>query len=200
MIIFCLLWIPVFYFFRRSICSRESSMPVWALLLGSVAAVTGYFYSAIINPGGFGLFRWISGFVDYVSLPVLLPLIVCFILVRFRLFPANMDYSGFILLWLIPGAVFRSINWSTPAFLIILVLVPVLWTVQAEGISFFVKIIIKYSRWYLTVPLVLCIVIIPVLATSCWWLFYCQQSLYGFLFLFICLIPAALSLVLCRSR
>ncbi|MDR0731669.1 MAG: hypothetical protein LBF63_08370, partial [Treponema sp.] len=63
MSLFCLLWLPLFYLFWRSVSPAGESGygGVWALLLGSVAAIFQFFYGAFIQAGGFGLSRWLSG-------------------------------------------------------------------------------------------------------------------------------------------
>ena len=189
MAFFCLLWIPLFYLFRRSLVSVENDGIVWALPLGIVNTVLQYNIGALISPGGFGLFRWFSGFIDIVCLPALIPLVVCLLLVALRALPSNVDITGFILLWLIPLTALRSVQWFRPGIPDMLVSVPLLWTALAAGIPVFIGCAKKISRWYVVIPCALGIALLPPLAATSWWLFYCQQKLYGFLFLTAALIP-----------
>jgi len=193
---FCLLWIPLFYFFRRSLISAERDGITWALPLGFAAGALQYFIGDLISPGEFGFFRWLSGFADIVCLPVLIPLGVCLLLIALKALPAGVDITGFILLWLIPHAALRSINWSSPGIPVMLVLVPVLWTALAAGIPFFITCAGRYRRWYVTVPSALGITVLPVAAATSWWAFYGHQPLIGYLCLFVSLIPVTVWVVI----
>ncbi|MDR2479491.1 MAG: hypothetical protein LBD48_09290 [Treponema sp.] len=193
---FCLLWIPLFYLFRRSISPGEAGGGVWALLLGSVTAVFQFFLGSLVTPGGFGLSRWMSGFVDIVSLPVLAPLIVYFLFILFRVFSGTADFANFALLWLIPSAAFRAISWSPLGAPVLLVLAPLLWTALAAGIPFFINCIIGHTRWYVIFPAGLCIVALPFAAATAWWAFFSQRTMLGFLLLALSLIPAVVSVTL----
>jgi hypothetical protein len=196
MSLFCLLWTPLFYFFRRSVHEEESGAGgVWALLLGSVTAVFQFFLGALVSPGGFGFSRWISGFVDIVSLPVLIPLAVYLLFVIFRVFTGTADFANFTLLWLIPGGALRAVSWSALNDPILLVLIPVLWTAIAVGIPFFINLIAG-GRLPVIISAALAILAIPVLAAASYWAFFSQRTMLGFLLLFVTLIPAGVSIVL----
>ena len=197
--IFCLLWVPLFYLARRPVSSGEGGKGILILLMGSVVVFLHSLTGDFVPPGGFGLSRWMSGFVDFIVLPVLFPFAVSLLLVRLRVFPPHIDHSGFILLWLIPMAVFRSIEWNSyPVFM---VLVPLLWTALAAGIPFFTNLMIKHSRKYIiAVLLAICLLALPFAAATCWWAFYCQLTLPGFLFLGVSLLPLIISLIVDFSR
>ncbi|MDR0315965.1 MAG: hypothetical protein LBH97_03590, partial [Treponema sp.] len=197
MSLFCLLWVPLFYLFRRSISCGESGGGVWALLLGSITAIFQFLLGSLVSPGGFGFSRWVSSFVDIVSLPVLVPLAVYLLLIVFRLFSGHSDFSGFILLWLVPGAALRSIGWSAMGSPLLLVLPPLLWTALATGIPLFVKyIFIHHTRWYTVVLSGLAILALPFAAATCWWAFFAQRTFLGILFLILSLLPMVISIVL----
>jgi hypothetical protein len=152
-----------------------------------------------VSPGGFGLTRWMSGFVDLIVLPVLFPFAVSLLLARLRVFPPRIDHTGAILLWLIPTAISRSVEWNSyPVFM---VLVPLLWTALAVGIPFFTNLMVKHSRKYI-IPILLapCLLALPFAAATCWWAFYCQLTLPGFVFLGVSLLPALISLIVGFSR
>jgi hypothetical protein len=196
MSLFCLLWMPLFYLFRRSITGGEGSAgSVFALLLGSIAAIFQFFFGSLVSPGGFGLSRWISGFVDIVSLPALVPLIVCLFCAIFRVFAGTPDFVNFTLLWLIPAAALRTLSWNSRNDPILLVLAPLLWTAIALGIPFFMNIIGSRGRLPVIIPAVLAILAIPVLAAAVYWAFFSQKTVLGFCLFFITLAPMVVSVV-----
>jgi hypothetical protein len=195
MSLFCFLWMPLFYLFKRSASVGEGgSGAVLALLLGSVAAIFQFFLGSLVNPGGFGLSRWVSGFVDIVSLPVLIPLLIYLALIVFRLLSGTPDFANFTLLWLIPAAALRSVSWSALNDPILLVMVPLLWTAIAVGIPFFVNIAAS-GRLPVIVLAAFAILAIPLLAATAYWAFFSQQSALGFCLFFITLAPAVVSIV-----
>ncbi|MDR3192213.1 MAG: hypothetical protein LBT87_04020 [Treponema sp.] len=194
MSLFCLLWTPLFYLFRRSIFSSQEagSGGIWALLLGSLVALLHFFLGALINPGGFGLSRWLSGCVDIVVLPALLPLPVYFVLTRFRMVSGKADFTNFALLWLIPGGALRAVSWSAQRDPILLVLVPLLWTALAAGIPFCAGLIFRRRpRFPLPLP-VLAALGLPFLAATVYWAFFYQKLVLGYSLLIITVIPAGL--------
>jgi len=200
MSVFCLLWVPVFYFFRRSISGGKAGMGWWALGLGCAAVLVRYLTGPFITPTGFGLSCWLNGFIDIVSLPVLVPIIVCVLLTALRLFPSDVDIDGFTFLWLVPFTFYYSVDRSLLYSPVMLVLVPLLWTTQVLGISFFIGCMYKYPRWYVIIPSIPAALSLPLTAATSWWAFYSQQTQAGCLFLFISLIPALISLIYESSR
>ncbi|MDR1278242.1 MAG: hypothetical protein LBK02_05785 [Treponema sp.] len=195
MSLFCFLWTPFFYLFRRSITGGEGGAgAVMALLLGSVVALFQFFLGSLVNPGGFGFSRWVSGFVDIVSLPVLVPLAVCLLFILFRVFAGTPDFVNFTLLWFIPAAALRSLSWSAQNDPILLVLVPLLWTAIAVGIPFFINIIAS-GRLPVIISAAFAILAIPLLAATSYWAFFSQKTALGFCLFFITLVPAAFSIV-----
>ncbi|MDR0323838.1 MAG: hypothetical protein LBI12_05255 [Treponema sp.] len=191
---FCLLWVPLFYLLRRSFANAGSSGSIWALLLGSITAIIQFFLGDLVSPGGFGLSRWLFGFIDIVSLPVLVPLLVCFLMLLFRGFSGEADFANFALLWLIPVAALRALSWSSQYEPVLLVAVPMLWTALAVGISFFIHWMTKNFRWYTVILTILCVLLLPVTAASSYWAFFSQQTALGFLLFFLTHIPLGFSL------
>ncbi|MDR0449845.1 MAG: hypothetical protein LBH26_01095 [Treponema sp.] len=189
MSLFCLLWTPFFYLFRRSLFPGEAgSGGIWALLLGSLVALLQFFLGALVNPGGFGLSRWLSGCVDIVVLPALLPLLVYFLLISFRLVSGKADFINFSLLWLIPGGALRAVSWSAQRDPILLMLVPLLWTSLAVGFPFCVSLIFRYRRRLL--PLfILAALSLPFLAATVYWAFFYQKLVLGYFLLLAALVP-----------
>ncbi|MDR1588350.1 MAG: hypothetical protein LBS57_12925 [Treponema sp.] len=196
MSLFCLLYVPLFYLFRRSVSPTEGGGGVWALLLGSIVAIFQFFLGYMVTPGGFGLSRWMSGFVDIVSLPALIPILVYLVFIFFKVFPDGADFTNFALLWLIPIAALRALSWSSLGDPILLVLVPLLWTAIAAGIPFFIGIITGSSRWYIVVPSTLCILGLPLAAATSYWALFSQRALIGFLLFFVTIVPMTVSLTL----
>ena len=187
---------PLFYLFWRSISETNSSTGgVWALIMGSIVALVQFFLGALVESGGFGLSRWVSGFVDIVTLPALAPLVVYFFLVLFKIVSGTIDFANFALLWLIPGAAIRAVSWSSQTDPILLVLVPVLWTAIAVGIPFFIKIIMN-GRILAVIPSALGILAAPFAASCSYWAFFSQKSSLGFLFLFAAAAPMLASMIL----
>lgn len=200
MSLFCLLWLPLFYLFWHSVTGNANSAGgVWALLAGSIVALFQFFFGPLIDPGGFGLWRWLSGFVDIVSVPVLLPLLIYLILVCAKIITGKIDFTNFALLWLIPVAAVRVVSWSSLADPILLVLVPVLWTAIAVGIPFFIGFC-EDGRLYVIIPAVLGAAALPFLASCSYWTFYAQKTLFGFLFLAAAAAPMLISVILSFRR
>jgi hypothetical protein len=189
MSLFCFLWVPVFYLFSRSLSENtEIEGGVSALLLGSLTAVARFFLGSFINPGGFGLSRWFSGFVDIVCLPVLLPLAVYLLFIIFRVFSTLHGFLPFTLLWLIPVAAIRAVGWTIQRDPLHLVLTPLLWTALAVGIPFFIDLMLNRHPWVI-VPASLGILVLPFLSATVYWAFYSQRIMMGFFLLLLTLGP-----------
>jgi len=199
---FCLLWVPFFYFFRRSLVGAGSSSGgVWALILGSITAIIQFFLGDLVNnPGGFGYSRMLFGFIDIVSLTVLIPLFVYFLMVVFRGFSGEVDFANFALLWMIPVAALRSLSWSSTNDPILLILVPLLWTALAAGIPFFVNWLMDNFSVLKVIISVVCVLILPFTAAAAYWAFFSQQTLLGYLLLAVTNIPLGFSIYLDISR
>jgi hypothetical protein len=193
---FCLLWVPLFYLFRRSISNKSSQGGAWALILGSVMAAVQYFAGDFINPGGFGFYRWLSGFVDIICAPVLAPLVIYIALLLLGSFSEGGDFGNFALLWLIPSAVLRSVSWSAEGGPLLLVAAPLLWTALAVGISFFINVITEHNNIVVTGLSVIGILALPAAASGAYWAFFSQQTRLGFLLFFAAQIPLIISVVM----
>lgn len=196
---FCLLWIPAFYFFRRSFTGVKTGKKRWVLLLGCAAVLARYFTGPLVTAGGLGLSRWLSGFIDIISLPVIIPLLAALLLVKVKAFPNSLDYAGFTLLWLVPFGAYFSMDRSLLYSPLMLVLAPLLWTAQALGISFFIGCIFKYRRWYAAILLILSAAAIPLIASTAWWAFYSQQTPAGCVSFILSLVPALVSIIVDRK-
>ncbi|MDR2159868.1 MAG: hypothetical protein LBP23_07355 [Treponema sp.] len=200
MSLFCFLWTPLFYLFWRSVNPGETgSGGIWALLLGSVTGIFQFFLGSFVNPGGFGFSRWLSGFVDIVSLPVLLPLAVHFLFIVLKVLSGTADFAGFALLWTIPLAAIRAVSWSSVNDPILLVLVPLLWTSIAVGIPFFIHLIIN-GRTRTILLSILGILALPALAATVYWAFFSQRLFPGFGLLALTFIPLLVSAARSMAR
>ena len=167
---------------------------MWALLLGSITAIMQFFLGYIVSPGGFGFSRWLFGFIDIVSLPVLIPLVLCALMFFFRGFSGNANFANFTLLWIIPVGALRAISWSPSGDVILLIAVPLLWTALAVGIPFFINWMADSFRWYIAAASILCMLLLPALAAASYWAFFSQHTLLGFVLFFAANIPLGLSL------
>jgi len=195
MTFFCLLWVPLFFLFRRSLVGAgNTSGSVWALLLGSITAIVQFLLGYIFSPGGFGFSRWLFGFFEIVSMPVLLPFIAYFIMYMFGGF-SDADFANFTLLWLIPVGALRALSWSSMNDPILLVMTPLLWTAIAVGISYLIIWMTNSYNPFISILAVLCMILLPVAASTAYWAFFSQQTLLGFLLLLAAHVPFGLSFV-----
>ena len=192
--IFGLLWVLLVYSLWRSIPGNANTGGGWAFILGILAAAGHFFLESVIDPGGFQFSRWMSGFTIIV-LPVLIPLLVYFLFSFFGFIKEGQNYAGFALAWIIPGAIFNAIRWSSFSDPILLILIPVLWTSIAIGVSFFIKLI-NPRNIILTILVSLGILAIPITSTSSYWAFFSHKTQNGTILLIISVIPMIVSVIL----
>jgi hypothetical protein len=191
---FCLLWVPLFYLFRRSLAGGGgTSGSVWALLLGCITAIIQYLLGYIFTPGGFGFSRWLFGFFEVVSMPVILPYIAFFVMYMFGGFSSDIDFSDFTLLWLIPVGALKALTWSSLNDPILLVMTPLLWTALAVGISFLIQWVTNSYNTLITALAIFCMVLLPIVATAAYWAFFSQHLLPGFILLAAAHVPFGFS-------
>jgi hypothetical protein len=197
MSLFCFLWPPLFYLFWRSLSPVKEAVAggVWALILGSLAALFQFFFGALLAPGGFGFSRWLSGCVDLVTLPVLFPLLVYLVMAGFKMVRGAVDFTGFALLWIIPMGALRAISWSPQRDPVLLVLTPLLWTGLAGGIPFLAATVTR-GPLALRILSALGALALPLLAATVYWFFFRQEPDFGFPLLVLALAPLAASCVL----
>ncbi|MCL2801950.1 MAG: hypothetical protein FWD28_09365 [Treponema sp.] len=177
----------------------NSTGSVWALLLGSIAAILQFFLGDLISsPGGFGISRWLYGFVDLIALPVIIPMLVCLLMYLFRGFSGDADFANFALLWLIPVGALRALGWSSFSNPLLLIAVPLLWTALAAGISYFINILTNASGPPAAILSVFCMILLPITAALTYWAFFSQFTLLGFVLLAVTHIPVVLSFTLNR--
>ena len=195
MSLFCILFLPFFYLFWRTVTGNSAvTGGVWALLAGTVAALIQFFAGDLVAASGFGFSRWLGSCVDIIAIPALIPLLVYLLLFCFKIFTGTPGFTNFTLLWLIPGAAIRAVG-NSPNDPVFLVLVPVLWIAIAVGIPFFINIILN-SRVFIIVLSSLAILIIPFAAASAYWAFYSQKLTLGIIFLVVITIPMLASMIM----
>jgi hypothetical protein len=195
MSLFCFLWPPLFYLWWRSYNEEAAeSGGVWALVLGSIAALTQFFLGSLISPGGFGFSRWVSACIDIVAVPAALPFVICFLLALLRIIPAESSFTTHAFLWLIPVAALRALSWSAGNDPILLIAVPVLWTAIVVGMGWFISFI--QSGWSagIVVPSAFAAIALPLVGATSYWAFFCQYTVLGFTLFFAALVPAGICL------
>ena len=192
---FCFLWIPIFELFWLSLTphKRRGTGGVLAFFLGTLSALVQYFNGPFIKTGGFGFIRWVSALVDYVGLPVGLPLLTYGALCLLRIISSTEDMTNFSLLWLIPEAALCSISWSTQQNPLRLLLVPLLWTASSVAIPFFIGL---YQE-SMSRKGILALIAIPIhfgAAVTAYWAFFIHSHSLGYGLLLPALIPALATL------
>ena len=185
----------MFYLFWRSL-SDETALEggTWALLLGTIIAFFRFFLGTFVDPGGFGLERWISACIDIIALPVALPYIICVIFALFRIISAQSNFTNYAFLWLIPVAAVRALGWSSQNNPILLMGVPVLWTAVALGMGLFIRF--AQNGWGLIlIPAILGALALPLVGATAYWALFAQHTLLGIGLLAVCCIPMVVSIV-----
>jgi hypothetical protein len=195
MSLFCFLWMPLFYLFWSALAPKRNTGlgGIWALLLGSLLGLGLFFFGPLVEPGGFDLSRWISGFVDLVSVPVLLPLLLYGLLCCFGISRTWVNAANFALLWLIPDLAIHTVSWSIQNQPFLLVLVPLLRTALAVGIPFLGSLMTTRNPG-LILAAILGIIGLPLAGTTSYWTFFCQNPVLGYVFFGITVIPLGVAI------
>ena len=197
MSLFCLLWIPLFYLFWCSLADNDTGAgEAWALTGGILIASIQFFWGPFVEPGGFDFHRWLSACIDIVVFPAILPFLAYFLLTKSKIIKNPVNLTGFTLLWLTPGAVFRSFFWSSLNDPILLIIVPILWTAIAVGVPFFIKLIQK-GRNSVIVLSSLGILVLPFAAASSYWALFSHKTYLGFSLFFAAAAPMLVYVTLC---
>ena len=191
----------MFYRFWRSMRGANTPGGVLALVGGSIAVLVQFLAGPLLDPGGFGLSRWVSGVVDVVVLPAIVPIVVYTLLVCLKITGEGVDFAGFTLLWLIPSSVIQalSLSWGAESNPLFLVLIPILYTAIAVGISFFIELMASGNPFVIALSS-LAILVIPFAAATSYWAFFSHQVLIGFLTLFVAATPMLTATVLSFLR
>ena len=186
MIFFSIFWIPVLYLFVEALQQpqdREKKGLVLSILGGSFVGVFTFFIPRLVPESSFGFLRWLHGFIDVVAFPVLLPLSVRYALqIRYK-HQGYIEINQFILIWLIPVALVKSIHWNMHKDGILLVLTPLLWGALSIGIP---RLLQKAEEelGFLSFLAYASAVLLPLVATTAYWAWFSK--------LYIVAVPAAL--------
>jgi hypothetical protein len=200
MTLFCPLWMPLFYIFWLTIRPENSgSGAFFALFTGAVSATVRFFVPNFIEPGGFGISRYISAFVDYTSVPVLFPLAVALLISRLCRGAGITDFTGFTLLAAIPSGFVCSIPGSAARDMLRMALTPLMWTAIAVAFYPLSRLLVRgtgngggvFQRAGLSLKVIavfgfLAYSLLPPLV---WWSFFSHHEVYGALLLIPALAP-----------
>ncbi|MCL2006697.1 MAG: hypothetical protein FWG77_01295 [Treponema sp.] len=184
MSLFSLLWIPLFYLFWCSISSIKNKNALYELLAflgGCIIAGIVIAFGPLIDGGGFGFLRWLSGSLELFALPAVLPLLICILLFKLGLIQEVEFFANITLMWLLPGAIVHTLFLSVTGDPILLMLIPILWAAIAVGVPFFIKLMMQGSNIYLTILACSGAVIIPFTAATSYWALFSQRNIIGFL-------------------
>ncbi|MDR3325083.1 MAG: hypothetical protein LBS82_03725 [Spirochaetaceae bacterium] len=204
MLVFFILWLPIFFGFWKEIRPKPVCSDARAAFLENICAIaTGTAYAVVrfvqadfVQAGGFGLSRYLSACVDYAALPVVLPLVVCaaFHRIQKQFFHRGWtpDWTGFILLSLTPVALVCAVRWGSEKNPLLLVLTPLLWTALAVAVHPLLRFIAKGPSTPRLVVGVAGIVPLPFLASAAWWQFFIQRNLVALGLLAVLVVPAVL--------
>jgi hypothetical protein len=174
---------------------------ILTLGIGGVIAATRFFYAIFWQPEGLGWSRFISACVDYMFFPLTIPIISCFIFACIkRLFfkeRIEPDWTGWILLMLIPVMLVCAGRWGIEKNPANLVLIPLLWSAVAFNCSYFTSIFVKKNAALNMALFLLSALAAALFAALVWWAFFVSQTIIGFALLAIEIIPAALTVLKC---
>ncbi|MDR2786174.1 MAG: hypothetical protein LBB83_09705 [Treponema sp.] len=194
MSLFCLFWTPLVLLLWVSLNSgsRGGSDGILAFVLGSLVSVLHYFFYPIINTAGFGFFLWLFALINIVLIPAVLPFLFFILLALSGFFKDKADPVKFVLFALVPAGVIRAIGWSAHNDPLYLVLIPVLWTTLALGISFLWRRA-RESSFPRIIFFLLAIFLMPPTAAAVFWAFYGQMVPAGFILLAALSIPSIIA-------
>lgn len=191
MIVFCILWVPFVYLLFRSLLPGKSGnigLLVLVFLINTLISFFKYLNGPVIQSDAFGFIRWLYYFVDILSLPVLVPLLLGLFIFMYLKRGSLYDVMEFTLVYLIPESFFRAIIWSEIPDPVLLVAVPVLWTALALGLPYLLMLFMEEIGFLSYGSLSMAILIVP-LANTALWLLYEHAVLPGGLLLLLVLLP-----------
>ncbi|MDR0684243.1 MAG: hypothetical protein LBF83_03855 [Spirochaetaceae bacterium] len=178
----------MFYMFWLTLRPENSnSAPFLALLTGGAAAVVRFFVPAMVDAYGFGLSRFVSAFIDHTTLPVLFPLIAALLISRVRPESRITDFTGFILLAMMPVSLVYSVSRGVRHDVLRLVLTPLLWTALAAGFYPFIRLF--SGRFVHKTAAIFGMAVFSLLPPLVWFDFFRQNYFEGAALLFAALAP-----------
>lgn len=197
MILFSIFWIPALYLFVEALQQpqdREKKGLVLALLGGSFMGVLNFFIPHLIPELSYDVLLWLRGFIDVVAIPVLLPLAFRYVIqIRYK-HKNYIEINQFILIWLIPVALVKSIQWNHNKDGILLVLVPLLWGALSTGIPWLIKKA-EEEIGFISFLVYAAAVLLPVIATTAYWAWVPKLYIVAFPAALISIIPSAWYLI-----
>ena len=195
MSLFCVFWAPVVLFLWVSLNSENggNSGGIPALVLGSLVSALHYLFYPPVNAAGFDFSLWLFALINIVLIPVAPPLLVFALLSVPGFFKGKRDPAGFVLFWLIPSGIVRAFGWSARNSPLYLILIPLLWTTLALGVSFFARLV-RESFFPRIIFLLAGIFLMPLAAAAIFWAFYRQMAVAGFILLAVFSIPSIIAL------
>ncbi|AEJ19839.1 hypothetical protein [Gracilinema caldarium] len=197
MILFSMLWIPALYLFVEALQQpkdREKKGMILAIFGGTVMGILAFFFPQLVPEGSFGIIQWIHGFIDVIALPVLIPLCFRYLLqIRYK-HQIYIEINQFILIWLIPMALVKSIQWNIYKDGILLVLTPGLWGALSIGIPWLLEKAEEeigfFSFFFYAMAYVL-----PLFATTAYWAWFLKLYLVAVLAAIVSFLPGVWYLV-----
>jgi hypothetical protein len=194
---FCLLWVPLFYLFWRSMNEDSTETnPFWALVLGGIVALGQNYAGFLITPDEFGFMRWLHCLIDIIALPALVPIIIALILGSIHHKQDSVAITNFALLFIIPNAALRSVSRNVLQEPVGLLCVPLLWTALAMAIPFFIRPLLKRCNIFTVSIGCLGFIALPLLAGSSYWALFCQDTVRGMALLGITFVPVIFAVVI----
>lgn len=146
-------------------------MLVLVFLVNTLLSFFKYLNGPVIQDNAFGFMRWLYYFIDILSLPLIIPLLLglfVFIFLRRDSFYSVMEFT---LVYFIPESFFRAMLWSEIPDPVLLVAVPVLWTALAIGIPYLLMLFHEEIGILSYGSLVGAIVLVPLSNTAIWALY-----------------------------
>ncbi|MEW6563897.1 MAG: hypothetical protein AB1404_00190 [Spirochaetota bacterium] len=192
MILFSILWIPALYLFVEALQQPrdpEKKGMVLAVIGGSCFAVFYFFIPQFVPEGAFGFLRFLYGFFDVVALPVLLPLIFRYLLqIRYG-HQKYIEIHQFVLMWLIPVALVKGIQWNINKDPILLVLVPLLWGALSIGLPWLINKA-EEEIGFLSFLSYAGTVLLSLIATAAYWAWFSKLYIAAFPLAIVSMFPS----------
>ncbi|MDR1352798.1 MAG: hypothetical protein LBK05_05895, partial [Treponema sp.] len=181
MSLFCIFWTPLVLLLWAALNPGRfgNSGGIWAFFLGILVSVLHYFFYPLAGSSGFGLSLWVYTLADIVLIPVLPAFLLFALFAVLGFFKDEADPAGFALSALIPAGAVRAAGWNGQNSPLYFVVIPLLWTSLALGVSFLVRLA-RGSGFPRVIPLLAAILAMPAAAAACFWAFYRQMAPAGF--------------------
>jgi hypothetical protein len=203
--LFCLLWLPAFYFFWKAIHGAQTapeagasgnatSGGLIAFALGSVVALFCFIFPPSPVPAGaFGFSRWLAICLNDIALPILLAVIAYGILVLLRVISPAADFGAFVLLMLMPQMAVKVIRLQPEYEAVSLVLCPLLLSALSAAVPLCIGLLRRFSVVRLLAAIA-GLLALPLLAATAYWALFSQDYPLGYLLTILTVLPALLTI------